>query len=74
MPDSFIEFNKRYNPTWTGDLVEVFVDLFSIAIMMNTEFASKNPFLKTYSIKQQTIILEYFNILIKDLEGKNVKS
>jgi hypothetical protein len=74
VPDSFIEFNNKFNPSWKGDLVEVFVDLFSIAIMMDTEFASKNPFLKTFEVKSQQIIKDYFNDLIKSLKNKNVKS
>lgn len=74
VPDSFIEFNKKFNPSWTGDLVEVFVDLFSIAIMMDTDFAPKNPFLKTFSIKHQIIIRNYFKGLINELKGENVKS
>jgi hypothetical protein len=35
VPDSFIEFNKKFNPSWRKELVEVFVDLFSMAVMMD---------------------------------------
>jgi hypothetical protein len=64
VPDSFIEFNRKFNPSWKGDLVEVFVDLFSIAVMMETELATKNPFLKMFSVKRQKIIRNYFTSVI----------
>jgi hypothetical protein len=28
VPESFIEFNKKFNPSWQKVLVEIFVDLF----------------------------------------------
>jgi hypothetical protein len=53
LPESFLEFNKVFNPNWEGDLIEVFVDLFSIAIMMDTKYAAQKPFLTTFSLKAQ---------------------
>ena len=68
VPDSFIEFNKKFNPSWTGELVEVFVDLFAMAAMMDTEFASKNPHLRKPSIGTQKIVRDYFDELMKNIK------
>ncbi|MRG46943.1 hypothetical protein GFS24_17610 [Chitinophaga sp. SYP-B3965] len=67
VPDSFIEFNTRFNPKWKGDLIEVFVDLFSMAVMMDTAYASKNPFIKTFPVGKQNIVRDYFIKLVKGL-------
>jgi hypothetical protein len=67
LPESFLEFNKVFNPTWEGDLTEVFVDLFSMAIMMDTKYAAKNPFLTTFSLKGQKAIKDYFITLVKTI-------
>jgi hypothetical protein len=68
VPDSFIEFNKKNNPTWKGDLVEVFVDLFSLALMAETEFSTKNPFIPKIPVTNQRLVKEYFIGLISDLK------
>ncbi|RXK87057.1 hypothetical protein [Filimonas effusa] len=66
VPGSFIELNKVINPTWKGDLVEVFVDLFSFSVMVDTEFASKNPFIKKIPPNAQKIIIDYFSKLVSN--------
>ena len=43
-----------------GDLVEVFVDLFSGAVMMDTEYASKSPILPDFTIEECQFIRNYF--------------
>jgi hypothetical protein len=68
VPDSFVEFNKVHAPKWKGDLVEVFVDLFSIAVMMDTEFAPKNPFPEKFPVRFQNSVKDYFTKLIGDLK------
>lgn len=67
LPESFLEFNKVFNPNWEGDLIEVFVDLFSMAIMMDTKYAAKNPFLTTFSLKGQKAIKDYFIELVRTI-------
>ena len=71
VPDSFVEFNKKYNPSWQEGLVEMFVDLFSMAVMMDTEYADKNPLLKGASMGQQKIVRDYFINLMGNLKYKN---
>lgn len=71
VPGSFIEFNKKFNPKWKGDLVEVFVDLFSMAVMKDTEHASKNPFLTKFLIRSQEIIRNYFITLMGNISHRN---
>ena len=68
VPDSFIEFNKKMNPKWQNDLIEIFVDLFSLAVMMETEFAPLNPFIPILSTKSQKLIKNYFVELVRDLK------
>lgn len=68
VPDSFIEFNRKFNPEWDDDLVEVFVDLFSVAVMMDTEYAPLNPFVTEFSKKSQKVIKNYFIELVKGLQ------
>lgn len=46
VPDSFVEFNERFNPSWQKELVEIFVDLFSMVVMMDTEYADKKSIIK----------------------------
>ena len=65
LPDSFIEFNKKFNPDWDGDLVEVFVDLFSLAVMMDSDYAPYNPFVKVFRRKEQETIKDYFKELLR---------
>lgn len=71
VPDSFVEFNKVFNPTWDGELLEVFVDLFSGAVMMDTEYASKNPILPIFSIERQQVTRDYFIKLMGALKYKD---
>jgi len=66
VPESFLQFNEQFNPNFKGNLVEIFADLFSIAVMIGTEYASKNPFITKLSIAKQTIIKDYFTKLIAD--------
>lgn len=66
VPESFVEFSKKFRPEYEGDLVEIFVDLFSIAVMMDTDFAAKNPFLTVFPVEEQKTIKEYFKNLISE--------
>ena len=47
VPNSFIEFNKQMNPKFLEcskeDQLEIYADLFSIAVMLDTEFEELNP-------------------------------
>jgi hypothetical protein len=49
----------------------MFVDLFSMAVMMDTEYADKNPLLKGASMGQQKIVRNYFINLMGNLKYKN---
>jgi hypothetical protein len=68
VPDSFIEFNSKMNPDWDSDLIEVFVDLFSLAVMTETEFAPLNPFESILSTEGKKLIKKYFVGLVSDLK------
>ncbi|MBS1664891.1 MAG: hypothetical protein JST68_27840 [Bacteroidetes bacterium] len=72
VPDSFNEFNKTFHPTWkprsTDDIIEIFVDLFSIAIMAETEFASRNPLIDRFSDHGLKMIKDYFITLTRKLK------
>ena len=68
VPESFIEFNEKINPGWKKDLIEVFVDLFSLAVMIETDFAHKNPFIPIISTQKQKLIRDYFITLVSDLK------
>jgi hypothetical protein len=52
--------------------LEIFVDLFSTAVMMDTEYADKNPLLKRASPGQQKIVSEYFIDLMGDIKYKKL--
>ena len=71
VPESFVEFSKKYNPSWDKGLVEIFVDLFSLAVMMDTEYAGENPFIKKFSIGNQKIVRDYFIRLMENLTYKD---
>ena len=68
VPASFIEFNKKNSPHWQEDLIEVFVDLFSTAVMMETDFAPQNPFISILSTRSQRLIKDYFIDLVRELK------
>lgn len=71
VPDSFIEFNERLNPSWQKDLLEIFVDSFAMAVMTDTEYAHKNPLLKTATAGQQKIVKDYFIQVMGNLRYKD---
>lgn len=64
VPQSFIEFNKRLNPHFLKfserEKLEIYADMFSIAVMLDSEFESLNPFLKTLHRKHADQIQAYF--------------
>lgn len=70
VPESFIEFNKKFNPSWDGkgELIEIFVDLFSMAVMTNTAFAVKNPLLTSSRAGALKIVSDYFTELTGNLK------
>ncbi len=65
VPDSFVEFTRLHNPKWNDDLVEIFVDLFSVAVMLGTEFEPLNPLIVSRNMDKIRGIKEYFVELIK---------
>jgi hypothetical protein len=64
IPDSFIEFSNSLRPGSKADLIEVFADLFSVAVMMDTELASKHPALPWIKASELKLIKDYFTQLI----------
>lgn len=72
VPKSFVDFNQKMNPNFFNysklDQLEIYADLFSIAVMLDTEFANHNPFIKTMQRAHLDAIREYF---IKDLSTLN---
>ncbi len=64
VPNSFIEFNKQMNPKFfeysREDQLEIYADLFSIAVMLDSEFEDHNPFIKTMKRVHTEKIREYF--------------
>lgn len=64
VPNSFIEFNKQMNPKFfeysREDQLEIYADLFSIAVMLDSEFEGHNPFIKTMKRVHTDKIREYF--------------
>ena len=71
VPESFIKFSSTYNPDYDGDLVEIFVDLFSMAAMMDTEYASENPILQEFDIEDQKEIKNYFVQLMNTIKARS---
>lgn len=67
LPQSFIDLNRELNPEWEGDLLEVFVDIFSVVIMKNTEYEDKNPFISGFDASIIKIFYNYFSKIIADL-------
>jgi hypothetical protein len=65
VPDSFVTFNEKFRPNYNGDLLEIFVDLFSLAVMKDTEYAHLNPFMAVFSIDDQKLISSYFSKLVR---------
>lgn len=63
VPNSFFEFNKQMNPKFfeysRKDQLEIYADLFSIAVMLDSEFEGHNPFIKTMKGVHTDKIREY---------------
>jgi hypothetical protein len=64
IPYSFIEFMNSFRPDGTEDLLEIFADLFSVTVMMDTEFAPTHPLLPHLSAGDLKQIREYFTQVI----------
>jgi hypothetical protein len=71
VPNSFVEFNKQMNPKFfeysKEDQLEVYADLFSIAVMLDTEFEELNPFIRTMQRVHTEKIKEYFKRELSEL-------
>ena len=65
VPESFIEFNRNMNAKFFNyskeDQLEIYADLFSIAVMLDTRFEHLNPFIGTMQKLHTTKIKDYFN-------------
>lgn len=72
IPNSFIEFNNKFHPGFKGNLVEAFADLFAIAAMIDTEFASYRPAIEIFDSQDLKEIKNYFTTLA-NTELANVK-
>jgi hypothetical protein len=72
VPNSFVEFNKQMNPKFfeysKEDQLEIYADLFSIAVMLDTEFEELNPFIRTMQRVHTEKINEYFKRELSELK------
>jgi hypothetical protein len=64
VPESFVKFNKKINRHLfkysAQEKLEIYADLFSIAVMLDSEYESLNPFIKTMQRVHLDEIKEYF--------------
>jgi hypothetical protein len=64
VPESFVEFNKKMNPKFfeysKDDQLEIYADLFSVAVMLDSEFKDYNPFISTMQRVHLRQIKDYF--------------
>lgn len=64
VPESFVEFNQKINRLFSKysaqEKLEIYADLFSIAVMLDSEYESLNPFIKTMQRVHLDEIKEYF--------------
>lgn len=71
VPESFVEFNRKMNERFVTysepEKLEIYADLFSIAVMLNTEYESLNPFIKIIQPVHFDKIKEYFVTELKKL-------
>jgi hypothetical protein len=70
VPQSFVEFNKNMNSKFfeypKEDQLEIYADLFSIAVMLDSDFKDYNPFISTMQSVHLTMIKDYF---VKELSN-----
>jgi hypothetical protein len=75
VPKSFVDFNQKMNANFFNyskeDQLEIYADLFSIAVMLDTEFEDYNPFIKTMKRQHTDKIKEYF---LKELSTLDTQS
>jgi hypothetical protein len=72
VPESFVEFNKKMNPKFfeysKEDQLEIYADLFSVAVMLDSEFRDYNPFINTMQSVHLRKIKDYFVNEISNLK------
>jgi hypothetical protein len=72
VPESFVEFNKKMNPKFfeysKEDQLEIYADLFSVAVMLDSEFKDYNPFIRNMQNVHLRKIKDYFVNEISNLK------
>lgn len=65
VPDDFIPIFQKsfnnYNEVPIEDMLEIYADCFSIAMMNNTQYKNLNPFIKEFSKESVALITDYFS-------------
>lgn len=78
VPQSFVEFNRGFNESFFNysqrDQLEIYADLFSIAVMIETEYEHLNPLIKRISKTTLLKIKDYFLQEIKAVSAIPGKS